>query len=204
MQRIILACILVVHALPVFAQRLGFIPIPPGQQIVLRAERADVPLGPIVVPFTKGWSFRWINPVFAGLAPDGLKFEATYTHDPLAVRDSAKQQAFASDNRRSLPGFQSKWASEFGHTVRPCVEEPQPLGRFRVICAAERGKDDKTEYLIAYAYVGKWAVVFLNFYGNGKASDGFERVEAILSDARWDDEAAQPPVAADAPPAVRR
>jgi hypothetical protein len=175
-----------------FAELPRFLQLPPGKQVTLKAERADVPLGPIVVPFTKGWSFAWHQPVFVGQSPDGYRFEATYAYDSSAFTDEAKQVSFLQDNRNRLPKFQKDFISEFGDLTKPCFEEPQPLQRFRYICIAEHTTDGKTQNLIAYAYVGRSALVFINFYGEGPAEMAYHYTEAILANARWFDDAAKP------------
>jgi hypothetical protein len=188
LKKILLAILLMLSGSAHSQQRPGFIPIPAGQQIILKLDVHDVPRGPLTVPFTKGWSFRSQGPVFAGLAPDGqLKFEATFAYDPKAMRAQQAQEKFAADNRRRLPAFQTQFVSEFGKIVKPCIEQPQPDGRFRFICTATRQRDGKNEYLIAYAYVGKWAILFLNFYDQRDSTAGFDHVEDILKNARWED-----------------
>lgn len=188
MKNVLLTVLLVLSSSAYSQHRPGFIPIPAGQQIILKADTQDVPLGPLTVPFTKGWSFRSHGPVFAGLAPDGqLKFEATFAYDSKAITAPEAQEKFAADNRQRLPAFQTKFVSEFGNMAKPCVEQPQPDGRFRFICTATRQRDGKDEYLIAYAYVGKWAILFLNFYGEGDSKVGFEHVESIVKNAKWED-----------------
>lgn len=126
--------------------------------------------------------------MFAGLSPDGqLKFEATFAYESKAITDTQAQEKFASDNRKRLPTFQKVFVSEFGNMAKPCAEQPQTDGRFRYVCTATRQREEKNEYLIAYAYVGKWAVLFLNFYGQGEGSEGLNHVEDILKSVRWED-----------------
>ena len=188
MRKILLA---VLFALSSSAYSQGtprFLAIPAGQQIVLKAETQDVPLGPLFVPFTKGWSFYSQGRVFAGRAPDEqLRFEATFAYEAKAMTARVEQDKFTAFNRQQLPGFQSEFVAAFGKADQPCFDSPQPDGRFRFICTATRQRDGRNEHLIAYAYVGKWAILFLNFYGEGDSAAGFKRAEDILANARWDD-----------------
>ncbi|BCM24489.1 hypothetical protein ZMTM_07480 [Methyloradius palustris] len=190
MSRIIWVIFLTLQATFAFA-RPAFLSIPDGQQLELKADNAIVPFGPILIPLSKGWSFIWKKPVFMAFSPDEVRLQATFAFDSQAMNDPIKQLAFAEDNRKRLPEYQMKWVSDFGEVTKPCVEEAQPLERFRFICSSEHLVDGKKEYLIAYAYVGKWAILFLNFYGKGEASKGFENSESILSKAIWDDEPSQ-------------
>jgi hypothetical protein len=161
----------------------------PGHETVIRSDNAIVPLGPIIVPFTSGWAFTLQPPVLSGHSPDGLSFEATFATGTEAMKDESAQKNFFDDNRQRLPAFQKNFVSQFGSITKPCATEEQPAGRFRLVCAGERLKEGKPEYLIAYAYVGKRAVLFLNFLGEGAASAGLARAEAILAKSTWNDDA---------------
>lgn len=187
-KKVFLAVLLLLSNFAYAQHRPGFIPIPAGQQIVLKTDTQDVPLGPLSVTFTKGWSFHSQGPLFAGLAPNGqLKFEATFAYDSKAIKDTSAQDKFASDNRLRLPTFQTEFVSGFGDMTKPCAEQLLLDGRFRYICTAARQHDGKKEYLIAYAYVGKWAILFLNFYGQDDISQGFNYIEDILKTGKWQD-----------------
>jgi hypothetical protein len=162
------------------------------EKVLLTGE--EIWIGPLIVPFEKGWVFKRHKQVSVGMAPERLRLGFEWSH--LRARgvfgDPAREQAFLLDER---PRARELLENRMKKTQVPgkCTEEQQPQQRYRIVCFGVRGinRNGIPEYWVGYGYVGLGHVVFLDFMGEGTPELGVSRANAILQNARWDEQSVQ-------------